>query len=88
MELADNLTDAHPPGLPFPNRMHRFVTLDRAVGSPERPEALARSQIVGGLCRVARALRRVRLARRSRTLRYVLAEARLTGTYSLNPAVK
>ena len=39
MELADNLTDAHPPGLPLPNRMHRFVTLDRAVGSPERAEA-------------------------------------------------
>ncbi len=43
MELADNLTDAHPPGLPLPNRMHRFVTLDRAVGSPERADALARS---------------------------------------------
>ena len=43
MELADNLTDAHPPGLPLPNRMHGFVTLDRAVGSPERAEALARS---------------------------------------------
>ena len=43
MELADNLTDAHPAGLPFPNRMHRFVTLDRTVGSPERSEALARS---------------------------------------------
>ncbi len=33
MELADNLTDVHPPGLPLPNRMHGFVTLDRAVGS-------------------------------------------------------
>src|SRR6516162_5237029 len=43
MELANNLTDAYPPGLPLPNRMHRFVTLDRAVGSPERAEALARS---------------------------------------------
>src|SRR5215471_8522630 len=43
MELADNLTHAHPSGLPLPNRMHRFVTLDRAVGSPERAEALARS---------------------------------------------
>ena len=42
MELADNLTDAHPPGLPLPNRMHGFVTLDRAVGSSERAEALAR----------------------------------------------
>src|SRR5260370_9514613 len=30
MELADYLTDAHPPGLPLPNRMHGFVTLDRA----------------------------------------------------------
>ena len=44
MELANNLTDAHPPRLPLPNRMHRFVTLDRAVGSPERTEALARSR--------------------------------------------
>ena len=43
MELADNLTDAHPSGLPLPNRMHGFVALDRAVGSPERAEALARS---------------------------------------------
>ena len=43
MELANNLTDAYPPGLPLPNRMHRFVTLDRAVGSPERAETLARS---------------------------------------------
>ena len=43
MELADNLTDAHPPGLSLPNRMHGFVTLDRAVGSPERAEAFARS---------------------------------------------
>ena len=43
MELADNLTDAHPPGLSLPNRMHGFVTLDRAIGSPERAEALARS---------------------------------------------
>src|SRR5215472_12815979 len=43
MELADNPTHAHPSGLPLPNRMHRFVTLDRAVGSPERAEALARS---------------------------------------------
>jgi hypothetical protein len=43
MELVDNLTDAHPPGLPLPNRMHRLVTLDRAISSPERPEALARS---------------------------------------------
>src|SRR5260370_26411091 len=43
VELADNLTDAHPPRLPLPNRMHSFVTLDRAVSSPERAEALARS---------------------------------------------
>src|SRR5258708_2442494 len=43
MELAENLTDAYPLGLPLPNRLHRFVTLDRAVGSPERAEALARS---------------------------------------------
>ena len=43
MELANNLTDAYPLGLPLPNRMHGFVTLDRAVGSPERAEALARS---------------------------------------------
>jgi hypothetical protein len=43
MELADNLTDAHPPDLPLKNRMNRFVTLDRAVGPPERAEALARS---------------------------------------------
>src|SRR5260370_36120250 len=34
MEMADNLTEAHPPGLPLPNCMHGFVTLDRAVGSP------------------------------------------------------
>jgi hypothetical protein len=45
MELADNLTDAHPPGLPIPNRMHGFVTLDRAIGSPERAETLARSHL-------------------------------------------
>lgn len=31
LELADNLTDAHPLCLPLPNRMHRFVTLDRSV---------------------------------------------------------
>jgi hypothetical protein len=43
MELAANLTDAHPPGLPLPNRMHGFVTLAGLVGSPERAEALARS---------------------------------------------
>jgi hypothetical protein len=43
MELADNLTDAGRPGLPLPNRMHGFVTLDRVAGSPERAEALARS---------------------------------------------
>src|SRR5258707_6320132 len=43
MELAFNLTDAYPPGLPLPNRMHRFVTLDRAVGSPARAYALAHS---------------------------------------------
>ena len=43
MELADNLADADPPGLRLPNRMHGFLTLDRAVGSPERAEALARA---------------------------------------------
>jgi hypothetical protein len=43
MELADDLTGAHPPGLPFPNCMLRVIALDRAVGSPERAEALARS---------------------------------------------
>jgi hypothetical protein len=43
MELADDLTCADPPSLPLPNRMHRLVTLDCAIGSPERPEALARS---------------------------------------------
>jgi hypothetical protein len=43
MKLADDLTDAHPPGLPLPNRLHGFVTWDGAVGSPERAEALARS---------------------------------------------
>ena len=44
MELAGNLTGAHPPGLPLPNRIHGLVTFDRAVGSPERAGALARSQ--------------------------------------------
>src|SRR5260370_18502750 len=43
MELADNLTDAHPPGFPLPNRMHRFVTLDRPLCSPERADAFAGS---------------------------------------------
>ena len=44
MELADNLTHADPSGLPLPNRMHRFVTLDRAVGSQnERKPWLART---------------------------------------------
>ena len=32
MELAHNLTDAYPPDLPLPNRMHGFVTLNRADG--------------------------------------------------------
>lgn len=43
LELADNLTDTDPPRLPLPNRMDRFVTLDRSVSSPEGAESLARS---------------------------------------------
>jgi hypothetical protein len=82
MELAHNLTDAYPSDLPLPNRMHGFVTLDRAVGSPERAETLAGSHapldcpmiLFNGLItndkfclsRVSR--QKLRYARRPRTL--------------------
>ena len=42
MILPLNIVAAHPPRLPLPNHVHRFVPLDRPMGRLKFPKALFR----------------------------------------------